>query len=142
MRFTMGGREFELTADEVRLRLKKVDPEPFQKYVVEVDEKLFPPKQVIDVCVGFARTSFTTMEAQRVLKRLGFDCRPGGARRGGAKPWRSPDSGESGDGDPVAAEIESLRAALTTVHVAVAALNERVAALETAGARSAGVARA
>ena len=50
------------------------DPELIQKHVVEVNGQWYPPKQVLGQSTGWARTSFTTMEAQRVLTRIGFAC--------------------------------------------------------------------
>lgn len=72
MEFTMGGRKFDLTKEQVEMRTTNVRPEPIRTHSVVVNSLAYPPKQVIEVCVGFARTTFTTMEAQRVLNRLGF----------------------------------------------------------------------
>lgn len=70
----VGGRDFDLTKQEVEARMKGEDPELIQKHVVEVNGQMFPPKQVLGHVTGWARTSFTTMEAQRVLTRIGFVC--------------------------------------------------------------------
>ncbi|MDX6254225.1 MAG: hypothetical protein QOJ11_559 [Frankiales bacterium] len=70
----VGGRDFNLTKQEVETRMKGVDPELIQKHVVEVNDQMFPPKQVLGHVTGWARTSFTTMEAQRVLTRIGLAC--------------------------------------------------------------------
>lgn len=80
----VGGREFDLDKREVEALLKGVEPEQIQKHVVEVNGQWFPPKQVLGHVTGWPRTSFTTMEAQRVLTRLGFACtetRPGWIRQ-------------------------------------------------------------
>lgn len=121
MNFTMGGREFELTPEDVRRRMKKVQPEPFQKYVVELNGAVYPPKQVIDTCLGFPRTSFTTMEAQRVLSRLGFVCRRAATAAGGTEATGDADRSDSSS---------ATQSALTTLQLAVARLDERVKALE------------
>lgn len=76
----VGGRDFNLTKQEVESRMKGEDPELIQKHMVEVNGQMFPPKQVLGHVTGWARTSFTTMEAQRVLTRIGFACTEG---RGG-----------------------------------------------------------
>lgn len=68
------GRDFNLTQQDVETRMAGVDPELIQKHAVEVNGQLFPPKQVLGQVTGWQRTSFTTMEAQRVLTRLGFAC--------------------------------------------------------------------
>jgi hypothetical protein len=70
----VGGREFNLTKEEVEARMKGEDPELIQKHMVEVNGQMFPPKQVLGHVTGWPRTSFTTMEAQRVLTRIGFVC--------------------------------------------------------------------
>jgi hypothetical protein len=70
----VGGRDFNLTNEEVEVRMKGAEPELIQKHAVEVNGQMFPPKQVLGHVTGWERTSYTTMEAQRVLTRLGFVC--------------------------------------------------------------------
>lgn len=70
----VGGRDFNLTKQEVEVRMKGEDPELIRKHLVAVNDQMFPPKQVLGHVTGWDRTSFTTMEAQRVLSRIGFDC--------------------------------------------------------------------
>lgn len=70
----VGGRDFDLTKQEVESRMRSEEPEAIRKHMVEVNGQMFPPKQVLGHATGWARTSFTTMEAQRVLTRIGFDC--------------------------------------------------------------------
>lgn len=78
----VGGRDFNGTKQEVEARMEGAEPELIQKHVVEVNGQMFPPKQVLGHVTGWARTSFTTMEAQRVLTRIGFEC---GEARGGIR---------------------------------------------------------
>jgi hypothetical protein len=68
----VGGRELDLTADDVIHGMRGVEPEPIREHVVAVGDHLFPPKQVLAQATGWDRQTFTTMEAARVLKRLGF----------------------------------------------------------------------
>jgi hypothetical protein len=77
----VGGRDFDLTKQEVEARMKGTDPELIQKHVVEVNGQWYPPKQVLGHVTGWGRTSFTTMEAQRVLTRIGFECTEAGGGR-------------------------------------------------------------
>jgi hypothetical protein len=70
----VGGRDFNLTRQDVEARMMGEDPELIQKHMVEVNGQMFPPKQVLGHVTGWDRTSFTTMEAQRVLTRIGFVC--------------------------------------------------------------------
>ena len=70
----VGGRDFDLTKQEVEARMMGEDPELIQKHMVEVNGQMFPPKQVLGHVTGWDRATFTTMEAQRVLTRIGFVC--------------------------------------------------------------------
>jgi hypothetical protein len=70
----VGGRDFDLMKQEVEARMRGEDPELIQKHMVEVNGQMFPPKQVLGHVTGWDRTTFTTMEAQRVLTRIGFVC--------------------------------------------------------------------
>ncbi|MBM2621832.1 hypothetical protein JIG36_40645 [Actinoplanes sp. LDG1-06] len=70
----VGGRDFDLTKQEVETRMMGEDPELIQKHMVKVNGQMFPPKQILGHVTGWERTSFTTMEAQRVLTRIGFVC--------------------------------------------------------------------
>lgn len=82
----VGGRNFDLTKQEVEARMMGEDPELIQKHMVEVNGQMFPPKQVLGHVTGWDRTTFTTLEAQRVLTRIGFVCteaRPGRIREAG-----------------------------------------------------------
>ncbi|MFJ9785194.1 hypothetical protein ACIRSS_36875 [Amycolatopsis sp. NPDC101161] len=58
--------------------MRNVDPETIREHLVEIGRTVFPPKQVLAVVTGWERTSFTTMEAQRVLTKVGFVCRRAG----------------------------------------------------------------
>jgi hypothetical protein len=70
----VGGRDFDLPKQDVEARMIGEDPELIQKHMVEVNGQMFPPKQVLGHVTGWDRSSFTTMEAQRVLTRIGFVC--------------------------------------------------------------------
>ena len=47
-------------------------PDPVQEHYVVVGGRRFPPKQVIASVTGVDRADFTTHQARRILKRLGF----------------------------------------------------------------------
>lgn len=70
----VGGRDFDLTKQEVEDRMMGEEPERIQKHMVEVNGQMFPPKQVLGHITGWDRTTFTTLEAQRVLTRIGLVC--------------------------------------------------------------------
>lgn len=130
MKFTVGGEEYDLTKERVIWVMRDAPIEPIQKHVVEIEGAAFPPKQVFATVTGRLRTSFTTMEAQRVLRRLGFVCREAGRLEDGTPAWV-----EAGVHDDRAAEgieprVAALEAALATMQAAVGGLHARVAELE------------
>src|SRR5205823_1455110 len=105
--------------------------EPIQKHLVEIDGGVFPPKQVFAAVTGRARQSFTTMEAQRVLTRLGFVCRRDEQLGGGTPEWVAGDA--PADASPNDAQrLATLEATVGTVEAAIAGLHARVSALEAA----------
>lgn len=70
----VGGRDFDVSKEQVEEFMRGAEPEQIQKHAVEVNGEWFPPKQVLGHVTGWPRTTFTTMEAQRVLTRIGFTC--------------------------------------------------------------------
>ena len=75
VRAIVGGRAFQSDMESVLRTMKGAAPEPIREHFVDVGGVTYPPKQVLACVTGWERTSFTTMEAQRVLTRLGFSCR-------------------------------------------------------------------
>ena len=72
VRSVVGGRVVNLTADEVTRSMRGTEPETIQEHFVVIGDKLFPPKEILAQVTGWDRQTFTTMEAIRVLRRLGF----------------------------------------------------------------------
>jgi hypothetical protein len=70
--FTISGQAFELDLDEVEHAVARVLPDPVREHYVVVRGRRYPPKQVIACATGLDRADFTTHQARRVLKRLGF----------------------------------------------------------------------
>ena len=68
----IAGQHFLLRSEDVRRALVQVDPEPIASHFVVVDDRRFPPKQVICAVTGLDRADFTTHQARRTLMRLGF----------------------------------------------------------------------
>lgn len=134
VRMTVGGRPLELTAGEVAERMRGQAPEPVRQHSVEVAGSVFPPKQVLAAVTGWDRRTFTTMEAQRVLARLGFVC-----RRAGSRPANGtmPDRDTREQAMPSAHDrLTALECGLAVAQEAIASLTRRMAALdgETASA--------
>ncbi len=68
----IAGQPFALDADQVRQAVAGVLPEPLHEHYVVIDGRRFPPKQVIAAVTGLDRADFTTHQARRTLRRLGF----------------------------------------------------------------------
>ena len=129
MRFTVGGEKYDFSREQVVRRMKGVRSEPIQKHTVDIEGTIFPPKQVFAELSGRARTSFTTMEAQRVLRRLGFDSHQPGRRAAPAEG--APSGAEAKASSPE--RVADVEARLATIEAAVAGLHARVNALESVG---------
>lgn len=70
--FTIAGHRFELVPEGIELATRELLPDPVREHYVVVDGRRFPPKQVIATVTGIDRADFTTHQARRILKRLGF----------------------------------------------------------------------
>jgi len=71
-RFTVAGQTIELERAAVERTLERVLPEPLREHYVVVCSRRYPPKQVLSEVTGIDRADFTTHQARRILKRLGF----------------------------------------------------------------------
>jgi hypothetical protein len=143
VKFTVGGRALELTKEQVETAMRGVPQDDIREHVVEMLGTVFPPKQVLAVVTGWDRQTYTTMEAQRVLTRLGFTCRRWGSDTG-APAWQlvTPQGAVVSDqalpAVPSAApsvepdRLATVEAQLATAMAAIAGLSARVAALEGA----------
>jgi len=83
-RFTVAGQTIELEREAVEHALERVLPEPLREHYVVVCSRRYPPKQVLSEVTGLDRADFTTHQARRILKRLGFTAAratPGSAAR-------------------------------------------------------------
>jgi hypothetical protein len=127
-RVTVGGRSLELDRRQVEAVMRDVPAEPVREHLVVVDGVEYPPKQVLAVLTGWDRTSFTTMEAQRVLARVGFQCR----RTDQSARHEHPSTAGGGPRTAGSTEdrIAALEAGLVVANQAIAALTGRIARLE------------
>jgi len=136
VRAVVGGREFDLTKDEVVRSMRNVEPEPVREHFVVIGERPFPPKQALAQVTGWDRQTFTTMEAIRVLTRIGFTCQ----RRIDGRPVRDPadpgDPREHPGGSrqqgtsPADRRLSAMESAITVIQEAIAGLTKRVHELE------------
>ena len=123
MKFIVGGERYDLTPEQVVRAVAKAEPEPLREHLVEIAGRKFPPKQAFGAVSGRPRQTFTTMEAQRILTRLGFECRRVG-------PSDADHSGAVASTEANSATLASLEAQVTTLMAAVAGLTTRITALE------------
>ena len=89
--FQIAGKQVTLERAAVEARLEQLLPEPISEHYVVVHGRRFPPKQVISVVTGIDRADFTTHQARRVLRRLGFTAERRGRREGDEKSVPYPD---------------------------------------------------
>ncbi|MEU5782270.1 hypothetical protein [Micromonospora lupini] len=127
-RMTVGGRQLELDKELVLRRMRGEEPETIREHLVEMLGTVFPPKQVLATVTGWDRTSFTTMEAQRVLSKVGFVCRRASNLPDGRAAWVQ--AGAEPSSKPVEDRIAALEAALTVAQQAIASLVSRIDVLE------------
>ena len=70
--FVLNGKRLSYSRSQVLEAVKNQIPRRINKYRVKIDGMEFPPKQVLELLTGIEPINFTTMDAQRVLKKLGF----------------------------------------------------------------------
>lgn len=102
--FTIAGRPFSLDREGVEAAVRALLPDPLREHYVVVDGRRFPPKQVLSEVTGLDRADFTTHQARRILKRLGFS-----AARIGAPSTEEPPRGVGPYGGRQAAALAPYR---------------------------------
>ncbi len=70
--FILSGTHHRVARRDFEQRFVGVEPENITKYSVEIGGRHYPVKQAIGVGLGVERLSFTTMDAFRILRKLGF----------------------------------------------------------------------
>jgi hypothetical protein len=70
--FRIAGQPFELDREPIESCLGAVIPEPIYEHYVVVCGRRYPPKQVISCVTHLDRADFTTHQARRIMRRLGF----------------------------------------------------------------------
>jgi hypothetical protein len=81
--FTIRGRIFNVSREDVERVLEKLDPEPLRgraKYYIEYRGRRYPIKQVVSAVTGLPRVAFTAMHAYRILTALGFEVKELGSK--------------------------------------------------------------
>jgi hypothetical protein len=130
VKFKVGGQVHELTKEEVVEVMQGVRPEPVRAHLVELHGTVYPPKQVFATATGRQRQTFTTMEAQRVLRRLGFVCRRTADDDADQTTWDRQEDDPRTKGGAPHDRLAVVEAQLATAMTAIAGLAARVAVLE------------
>lgn len=99
---TIAGSAFRLDRALVTKTVEGVLPDPLNEHFVVVGGRRFPPKQVIGLVTGLDRSDFTTHQARRTLRRLGF---PVGRR----PPVTVPEPARREPDPDAEAQVEALR---------------------------------
>lgn len=73
MRFTVKGREFDISKEQIIKAVKEEEPRSITKYYVEIGGIRYPIKQVVELVTGLHPIDFTSMYANDILSKLGFD---------------------------------------------------------------------
>ncbi|HAL29244.1 MAG TPA: hypothetical protein DCP20_00820 [Coriobacteriia bacterium] len=73
MDFTINGERVSLSDNDVRRAVRDLEPGVIHSHSVSVGGVDFPVKQVFAAASGMDLLDFTTNQARRVLKRLGFE---------------------------------------------------------------------
>lgn len=72
--FRVGGYDFELSKDDVQDSLKTLKAQPVNKVYIKAWNKEFPVKQALAEAVpGLILSAFTTQDAVRVLRGVGYE---------------------------------------------------------------------
>jgi hypothetical protein len=68
----ISGQQFDLDPHRIVRAVSRALPEPVRDHYVVIEGRRYPPKQVIALATGLDRADFTTHQARRILRRLGF----------------------------------------------------------------------
>jgi hypothetical protein len=71
--FQLGGKQYKLSHAQIEEAMHYASPRALDKYFVEVNGKRYPPKQVLSTVLRLQPLSFTTVAANGILERLGFE---------------------------------------------------------------------
>jgi hypothetical protein len=72
MRFTIKGKEFDITTQEIVAAIKGNEPRLIKKSYVEIEGTRYPIKQVVELVTGLNPIAFTSMYANDILSKMGF----------------------------------------------------------------------
>ncbi len=70
--FIVGGRQFELTSDQVISKLRGIAPRPVKAHGVEINGLTYPVKEALAHATGLDLLDFNTNQARNIFRGLGF----------------------------------------------------------------------
>jgi hypothetical protein len=71
--FTLRGNQYTLTRDEVERSVINLAPKQGEKYFIKIGDRRYPPKQILAESLRLSPMAFTTLDANRILRKLGFE---------------------------------------------------------------------
>jgi hypothetical protein len=71
--FILNGKRYNLSRTQLEKAAQSQPPRRIDKYQVSVGDMLYPPKQLVELLTNEQPINFTTMDAQRILKKLGYE---------------------------------------------------------------------
>jgi hypothetical protein len=71
--FQLDGKNYVLSKEDVCAKLSFVVPKPTDKYFININNRPYPPKQVLELSLNLPSSNFTTAAANAILRRLGFE---------------------------------------------------------------------
>lgn len=73
MELILRGKLYRVTVEQVQQVTQDVDPAPLTRYAVRVQDRWYPPKQILSLVTGLPVAAFTTQDAYRAMQRLGME---------------------------------------------------------------------
>ena len=73
LKFIIRGKSYNVKKEEVLNSMMNTKSEKILNYFVKVGDKIYPPKQVINDMFKIHKLFFTTIDAIKILKELGFE---------------------------------------------------------------------
>ncbi|NDZ92849.1 PE-PGRS family protein [Streptomyces sp. SID6673] len=62
-----------ISMHDALVRIRQVEPERIHEHWVQVEELRYPPKQVLQLLTGRPRATFTSHQALRIIRSMGFE---------------------------------------------------------------------
>ena len=70
---TIRGKKFDVSKQDIMNAVKGKEPRNIKSHYVEIGGKEFPIKQIAELALKIPAIAFTSMDAYRLLDKLGFE---------------------------------------------------------------------